>query len=103
MSAAIVMQELSLHLGHIDAGWAFPLTTLAANAEIHGVVQGIRCERILSQLASDRQAQRVGATAGQVLFVTSYTIRRTHGANLGFTAGPIVITHFYSAIEALPF
>ena len=71
-------QHLDLHLRHVDAGRAFAPAGLARHAQRHCVAQRIGRHRVGAELAGQRQAQRVGAAAREVLFVAGDAIGRAH-------------------------
>ena len=60
-------------------------------------------ERIRPELARERQAQRVGAAARQMLLVHGRAIGGAHHARLGLAAGAVVVAHLDGAAEAAPF
>src|SRR5690606_9343351 len=99
---AVMMQEFDLHLRHIDAGRAFALAALAANAEIHGPVHVVGQQRIGAQLAGQSKPQRVGPAARHVLLLAGGTVAGTHDAGLGLAAGAIVVAHLDRTGDAAP-
>jgi len=56
--------DLDLHLGHVDRHRAFALAGLAADAELHGLGDLVRGQRLWPQSAAQRQTQGVGPAPG---------------------------------------
>ena len=100
---AVVVQELDLHLRHVDAGRAFALAALARDAQRHRLAHRVGGQRVGAELARQRQAQRVGAAARQMLLVAGRAVGRAHHAGIGFAAGAVVVAHLGGAGEAAPF
>ena len=76
VAAVVVMEKLDLHPRHVDAGRAFALAALAADAEIERLVERVGGESIRSKLPGDREPQRIRAAAGEMLLVAGRTERR---------------------------
>ena len=93
-------QHLDLHLGHVDAGRAFVAAGLAGDAEFQRLHHLVGRQRIGSELAGNRQPQRVGAAARDVLLVAGGAIGRAHHAALELAAGAVVVAHLDRALEA---
>ncbi len=69
MVPAPVMEKLDFHFRHVDAGRAFTLATLARHAKFQRLAHRSRRQPVVAQLPGQRQPQRVGTAACQVLFV----------------------------------
>src|SRR5687768_8843283 len=102
MALPVVMEKLHLHLGHVDARRAFALAAFARDAEVQRPVSLVGRERIGTKLARDREAQRVGAAAREMLLVARHSIRRTHRAGVELAAVAVVVAHLDGFIEAAP-
>ena len=100
MAAVVVMQELDLHRGHVDAGRAFALAAFARDAQRQRVVELARRERVRPELARQREAQRVRAAARHVLLVARHAIRRAHRARVELAAVAVVVAHLDGGREA---
>ena len=86
-------QGLDLHLGHVHAGWALPPARLAGHAQGQRLRHVVPGHRVRAQLARQRQAQRVGPAAGQVLLVPRHAVARAHVAGVELAAGAVVVAH----------
>ena len=77
----IVLQELSLELGHIDARRALGFARLARHTEIHNLLDFLAIEGI-SRVArvGEHLAQDVSACAGGVFFLAGGHVARAHRA-----------------------
>ena len=80
VALAVAVEELDLHPRHVDAGRAFAAAALAGDAELHGLAHGVGGQRVGAELAGERQAQRVGAAAGDVLLVAGGAEGGAHDA-----------------------
>ena len=93
----VVVQELDLHLGHVDAGRAVAFAAFAANAQVERVVHCLTGESVFRldtlKLTRERQAQRVSATARQVFFVARHAVAGAHGAGVKLAAVAVVVAH----------
>jgi len=78
-----VMQELDLHLRHVDARRAIAAASLAAHAQVEGFAHRLGCE-VRAQLARQRQAQRIRAAARQMHFVARDAVTGAHRARVEF-------------------
>ncbi|KWT97635.1 hypothetical protein APY03_1331 [Variovorax sp. WDL1] len=96
----VVGEELDLHLRHVDAGRAVALAALAADAQVHGVANGVAGEGVGAELARERQAQRVGAPAREVLLVARDAVAGAHGAGVELAAVAVVVAHLDGLGEA---
>ena len=102
MRLAILCQEFDLHARHVDADRAFALAALARDAELHRLAHRIGRERVGAELAREREAQRIGAAARQVLLVEGGAVGGAHHARVGLAAGAVVVAHLDRAGEAAP-
>ena len=93
-------QHLDLHLGHVDAGRAFMAAGLAGDAEFQRLHHLVGGQRVRPELAGDRQPQRVGAAARDILLVAGRAIGRAHHAALELPAGAVVVAHLDRALKA---
>ena len=93
-------QSLNLHARHIHARWAFALAALAGNAQRHGGGDFIPRQSIRPQLTRERQAQRIGAPASQMLFIACCAIGWAHDIGIKLPAGAIVVAHLNRAQQA---
>ena len=90
-----------LHLRHVDAGRAVAFAALAADAQIERLADRIAGEILAAaELARQRQPDRIGASAGQVLFVTGDAVARAHGAGVELAAVAVVVAHLDRLREA---
>src|SRR3954470_9480193 len=99
----IVVQELDLHLGHVDAGRALAPAALARDAEVERRLHLMRGEGVGAELAGDREPERIGAPAREVLLVERRAVGRAHGAAGELAAGAVVVAHLDGATEPAPF
>ncbi len=102
MAFIIVVQELDLHLGHVDARWAFALAPFAGDAEVEGLLHLLRGEGAGAELAGDRKPQRIGAPAREVLLVERRPVGRAHDPARKPAAGAVVVAHLDGAAEPAP-
>ena len=103
MALFVVVKKLDLHLGHIDPGGAFALAAFARHAQIHGLIHFVGGKRIRPQLARQRQPQRVGTPAREMLLVARDSERRTHRARIKLAAMAVVVAHLNRFIQPAPF
>src|SRR3954471_17042634 len=99
----IVVQELDLHLGHVDAGRAFAPAALAGDAEIERLLHLARGEGVGPELAGDRKPQGSGAASREMLLVAGRAVGRARGAARELAAGAVVVAHLDGAAEPAPF
>ena len=92
-------QNFDLHLGHVDTGRAFMAAGLAGDAELHRLHHRVGGQRVRSKLPRDREPQRIGAAARDVLLVAGHAIGRAHHAALELAAGAVVVAHLDRALE----
>ena len=92
--------HLDLHPRHVDAGRALPPTALARHAELERLGHLVRRERVGAKLSGDREPQRVGAPARDILLVAGDAIARAHHAAGNLPAGAVVVAHLDRALEA---
>ena len=93
MTAMVLMQELDLHRGHVDARRAFALAAFAGDAQRERVVELAGGERVRPELPRQREAQRIGAAARHVLLVVRDAIGRAHRAGIELAAVAVVVAH----------
>ena len=91
--------HLDLHARHVDAGGAFAPAGLAGHAELERLRHLVRGQRVGAELARDREAQRVGAAAGDVALVAGDAVARAHDAAGERAAGAVVVAHLDRALE----
>ena len=101
MAVAVVVQKLGLHPRHVDAGRALPPTGFAAYAQRHGLGHGLRGQCVWSELAGDRQAERVGAASGRILLITGCTVGGHITAASRLRQAPLLL-HISTAPENPP-
>ena len=92
-------QHLDLHLRHVDAGRTFVAAGLARHAKLERIGHRVRAQRIRPELAGDRETQRVGAAAGDILLVARGAIGRAHHAALELATGAVVVAHLDRTLE----
>ena len=73
---------------------------LAGHAEFQRVHHLVGGQRIRPELAGDRQPQRIGAAARDILLVAGGAIGRAHHAAFELAAGAVVVAHLDRALEA---
>ena len=95
-----LVERLDLHLRHVDAGRAFAPAALAAHAQVERVAHRLRLQRVGAELARQREPQRVGAAARQMLLVARDAIARAHRAGIELAAVAVVVAHFDGLREA---
>ena len=91
--------HLDLHARHVDAGGAFAPAGLAGDAELERLRHLVRGQRVGAELARDREAQRIGAAAGDVALVAGDAVARAHDAAGERAAGAVVVAHLDRALE----
>src|SRR5213596_841483 len=101
VAGVIVTQELDLHLRHVHAGRAFAPAALAVNAQVQRLEHLVRREGIGAELAGEREAQRVGAPAGEVPLVAGRAERRAHRTGVELAAVTVVVAHLDRRRETL--
>src|ERR1041385_5358302 len=97
----VVRQELDLHARHVDTGRALALATLARHAEIERRLG--RLLAFVAELAGDREAQRIGPSSSQVLFILRRAIGGAHRAGVEFAAVAVVVAHLDGLVLTAPF
>src|SRR5918994_3256795 len=103
MAFIIMMKKFDLHLCHVNTGRALALAAFARNAQVERLLHLRRGKCAWPELAGDREAQRVGTTASDVLLLTGGAIRRTHCAAQRFPTSAVIVAHLDSLAEAPPF
>ena len=98
----VAVEELYLHSGHVDAGGAFALARLAADAQLHGFTHLLGRECVVAELPREGQTERVGASASDVVLIECDPVRRAHDAPAQLAAGPVVVAHLHCAGEPAP-
>jgi hypothetical protein len=91
---------LDLHARHVDAGRAFAPARLARDAELQRLGDIVAEQTIGPELAGEREAQRVGAAAREVLFVARDAVGRAHRAGVELPAGAVVVAHLDGTEQA---
>ena len=90
------MRAMSTPVGHSR------LQPLHETQSVQRVAHLVGDQRLGAELAGQREAQRVGAAAGQMLLVAGRAVGRAHHAGVGFAAGAVVVAHLGGAGEASP-
>jgi hypothetical protein len=95
-------RRLDLHPRHVDAGRAVALAALAADAQVQRLLHRVARSgsHVAPELARERQAQRVGAAARQVLLVARDAKARAHRAGVELAAVAVVVAHLDRLGEA---
>ena len=93
-------EHLGFHPGHVHAGGTFALAGLAADAEAQRLGHFVGEQRVLSQPAREREAQRVGAAPRHVTLVTGHAVAGTHRATRQLAAGAVVVAHLDRALKS---
>ncbi len=96
----VVGEELDLHPRHVDAGRALALAALAADAKVQRLEDGIARQRIRSELARQREPQRVRPAARQMLLVARDAKARAHRSGVELAAVAVVVAHLDGLGEA---
>src|SRR6185295_5766801 len=94
--------HLDLHARHVDAGGTLAPAGLAGDTQLERLRHLVRGQRVGSELARDREAQRVGAAAGDVALVAGDAVARAHDAAGECAAGAVVVAHLDRALETAP-
>ena len=95
MRNSIFILAMSTPVGHSR------LQPLHETQEVEGLLHVRRCEGIGPELAGDGEPQRIGAAAGDVLFLPRRPVGRTHGAGESLAAGPLLL-HISTAAPKPP-
>src|SRR5258706_16145900 len=95
------MECLDLHLGHVDARWTLAPTSFAAHAEVERRMHLRGSEALRAELAGQREAQRVGTPARDVLLVARRAVARAHRSRVELAAVSVVVAHLDGLREAL--
>ena len=95
----VVLQKLDLHLGHVHPGGAIALAAFAAHAQVHGLAHSFAAQGIFARqtfdLATQSQAQGVGAATRQVFLVAGHAVTGAHGARIELAAMAVVVAHLH--------
>ena len=102
MALPVMVQKLDFHFCHVNTGRAFALAALARHAQIHRGVKFIGRKCVRTELTGDREPQRVGPAARQMLLLAGGAERRAHGAGVELAAMPVVVAHLDRLGEAVP-
>src|SRR5262249_10527855 len=79
---------------------AFAPARLARDAQLECLGHLVRRERPGAELAGEREAQRVGASARHVALLAGDAEARAHDATRAFAAGTVVVAHLDRALQA---
>src|SRR4029077_16353259 len=96
----VVGEKLHLHARPVDTGRAFALAAFARDAQVERCLD--RLVALRAELPGEREAQRVGAAAGQVNLIARRAIRRAHRARVELAAVAVVVAHLDGLVEAAP-
>ncbi len=102
VAGVVVVQELDLHPGHVDAGRAFPAAGLAGDAQVHRALHLGTGEGVRPKLPGDREPEGVGPPAGKVLLLARGPIGRAHRPARELPAGAVVVAHLDRRPEPAP-
>ena len=104
MAGAALRLHLELHLRHVDAGRALAAAAFAADAEVERVTHRVAGQGFDAgagiELTRERETQRVGAAARQVLLVARRAVARAHRAGVELAAVAVVVAHLDRLGEA---
>src|SRR5581483_1164953 len=84
----------------VDAGRALALAALARDAQVERRLDLLGREAA-GELSREREPQRVGAAAREVLLVAGRAERRTHRARVELAAVAVVVAHLDRGGEAV--
>ena len=99
-ATVILVEELDLHAGDVDARRTLALAALARHAQIQRFEHFGRRQGVAAELARQRKPQRVRAAASEVPLVERDAVRRAHRPHVEFSAVAVVVAHFYRGREA---
>ena len=91
----VLVGGLDLHAGHVHTRGAIAFAAFARNAQVERIAHRIAGQCIRAQLAAQGQAQGVGATACEVLFVAGDAVAGAHGARIKLAAVAVVVAHVH--------
>jgi hypothetical protein len=88
-----VIEELVLHLGHVDVGRTLGLAALALQAQVHHLVEPLAGELGRRHPAGEHRAEGVGPAARGVFFIAGGHVAGAHGALQLLAAGAHAVAH----------
>src|ERR1700679_2246450 len=93
MPRLVVGGEFNFHSCHVTPRRTFAPAAFAADTKIHRPVGFLAREGILSELPGQSQAQRGGASAGEMLLIAHRAKARAHGAGIELPTMAVVVAH----------